>query len=429
MNPSVISLILSAIAVILTVLILLRLRGDTGNHLLDALRQELRSGRSEAADLARSQREELQNALHGMNRNLQESQAQFRGETADQAKTSREELSRVIHELQQGNEKKLEEMRQTVDEKLQGTLEKRLGESFELVSKRLEAVHKGLGEMQQLAAGVGDLKRALGNVKTLGIFGELQLRALLEQFLSTEQFVAEYRPREDSEDKVEFAIVMPGYGGRDSRVYLPVDSKFPQQDYLRLIEAAEQAEPEMVKAARTDLARSIRQYARSVSTKYIQVPRTTNFAILFLPTEGLYAEVLRFPGLMEELQRDHYITLAGPSTLAAYLMALRMGFRSVAISEQSEKVWKVLGAVRSEFTKFGVTLDRVKKQLATASSTIEQTAVRTRAMERQLRGVDTIQNNEAEELLGLSPGDGITADFEESGKPNADREVIDDPLE
>ena len=404
MDLAIVSLIVSIITGLLAITILLRLRGDTSNRLLDAVRQELRSNRSEAADLARYQREELRNALDGMNRNLQESQAQFRGESADQVKTSREELSRVIRELQQGNEKKLEEMRQTVDEKLQGTLEKRLGESFELVSKRLEAVHQGLGEMQQLAAGVDDLKRAIGNVKTLGIFGESQLRALLEQFLSAEQFVTEYRPREDSGEKVEFAIVMPGLGGGGSRVYLPVDSKFPQQDYLRLVEAVEQAEPELVKAARTGLVRSIKQYARSISSKYIQVPQTTNFAILFLPTEGLYAEVLRFPGLMEELQREHSITLVGPSTLAAYLMALRLGFRSVAISEQSEKVWRVLGAVRSEFTKFGSTLDRVKKQLAAASSTIEQTSVRTRAMERQLRGVDTLQEDEAEELFGLIPG-------------------------
>lgn len=405
MNIALVSLLLSALAVILAVLILFRLRQDGADRMLDAMRQELRTGRTEAADLARTQREELQHSLHGMTRALQEAQDRLRQETQAQARVSREELATAIRELQQGNEKKLEEMRHTVDEKLQGTLEKRLGESFELVSKRLEAVHQGLGEMQQLATGVGDLKRALGNVKTLGIFGELQLRALLEQLLAPDQYVVDYRPREDSAERVEFAIVLPGQDSADGRVHLPVDSKFPQEDYLRLLDAADQAEPEAVKAARASLVRAVKQYARDVSAKYIHVPRTTDFAIVFLPTEGLYAEVLRHPGLLEELQREYRVTLAGPTTLAAYLTALRMGFRTLAIQQRSHEVWEVLGAVKAEFGKFGATLDKVKHQLARASATLDHTTVRTRAMERKLREVQELPAAEAGRLLGIEGGD------------------------
>lgn len=399
------ALLLSAAAVVLAALILVRLKGDTGDQMLDALRQELRTGRGEVADHARIQREELQGTLLGVTRSLQEGQAQLRAEAAEAARISREEVAKAIRELQQGNEKKLEAMRVTVDEKLQGTLEKRLGESFEIVSKRLEAVHQGLGEMQQLATGVGDLKKALGNVKTLGIFGELQLRALLEQLLAPEQYVVDFRPREDSTERVEFAIVLPGQGGQDGQVHLPVDSKFPQEDYLRLLEAADQAEPEAVRAARASLVRAVKQYAREVSSKYIHVPRTTDFAIVFLPTEGLYAEVLRQPGLLEELQREHRVTLAGPTTLAAYLTALRMGFRTLAIQQRSHEVWEVLGAVKAEFRKFGETLDKVKRQLATATATLDQTSVRTRAMERRLRDVEVLPGAEAREVLGLAAGE------------------------
>lgn len=405
MNLAILSLVLSAVAVLIGVLILFRLRQDGADRMLDAMRHELRTGRTEAADLARAQREELQHSLHGMTRALQEAQDRLRQETQDQARASREELAKAIRELQQGNEKKLEEMRHTVDEKLQGTLEKRLGESFELVSKRLEAVHQGLGEMQQLATGVGDLKRALGNVKTLGIFGELQLRALLEQLLAPDQYVVDYRPREDSTERVEFAIVLPGQDSADGRVHLPVDSKFPQEDYLRLLDAADQAEPEAVKAARASLVRAVKQYARDVSAKYIHVPRTTDFAIVFLPTEGLYAEVLRHPGLLEELQREYRVTLAGPTTLAAYLTALRMGFRTLAIQQRSHEVWEVLGAVKAEFGKFGGTLDKVKHQLARASATLDHTTVRTRAMERKLREVQELPAAEAGRLLGIEGGD------------------------
>jgi DNA recombination protein RmuC len=304
--------------------------------------------------------------------------------------------------LQEGNEKKLDQMRQTVDEKLQSTLEKRLGESFKLVSERLESVQRGLGEMQSLATGVGDLKRVLTNVKTRGTWGEVQLGAILEQILTPEQYEKNVKTREHSQDMVEYAIKLPGSGrDADSIVWLPIDSKFPQEDYQRLLLAAEAADCDAVEKATAALVRAILLNAKEISSKYLNPPRTTDFAIMFLPTEGLYAEILRQPGLTEKLQQEHRVVIVGPTTLSATLSSLRMGFRTLAIEKRSSEVWEVLSAVKTEFGKFGEVLSRVKKQLKSAANTIDATEVRTRQMANKLKSVEELPATQAEQLLGL----------------------------
>jgi DNA recombination protein RmuC len=303
-------------------------------------------------------------------------------------------------------------MRKTVDEKLQGTLEKRLGESFKIVSERLEAVQRGLGEMQNLATGVGDLKRVLTNVKSRGTWAEVQLGGILEQFLVPEQYAKNVKTKKDSGEMVEFAIRLPGRPDEpESAVWLPIDSKFPQEDYLRLQEAAEQADAEGVQKAGDALARTLRSEAQKIQEKYLDPPSTTDFGIMFLATEGLYAEALRQPGLASELQQKHRIVLAGPTTLAAILSSLRMGFQTLAIEKRASEVWEVLAAVKTEFERFGEVLDRLKRQLKTAGRTIEKAEVRTRAMERRLRDVERLPESDAEGILSL-PGTGAEADAE-----------------
>ena len=314
----------------------------------------------------------------------------------------RETVDSQIRSLQETNEKKLDQMRHTVDEKLQSTLEKRLGESFKLVSERLEAVQRGLGDMQHLAAGVGDLKRMLTNVKTRGTWGEFQLGDILDQILTPEQFERNVQTKAGSSDMVEFAIRLPGRD-ESSSIWLPIDAKFPQEDYQRLIDATETADTDAVDKATAALIRAIQNSAKDIADKYVDPPHTTDFAILFLPTEGLYSEVLRQPGMVEKLQQQFRIVVAGPTTLAAILNSLRMGFRTLAIEQRSSEVWTILSAVKTEFGKFGEVLTRVKKQLDTASNTIDQTGVRTRAMERKLRDVEKLPNDVSQNLLGLEP--------------------------
>ncbi|MBW2247436.1 MAG: DNA recombination protein RmuC, partial [Deltaproteobacteria bacterium] len=304
--------------------------------------------------------------------------------------------------LQESNEKKLDQMRETVDEKLQTTLEKRLGQSFKLVSERLEAVQHGLGEMQNLATGVGDLKRVLTNVKARGTWGEVQLGALLEQILTPDQYDKNVRIRADSQERVEYAIRLPGQDDNpESCVWMPIDSKFPQEDYLRLVEAADTADGDAVQKATAALLRSVHSSAKEIRDKYLNPPATTDFAIMFLPTEGLYAEVLRQPGQVEKIQQDYRIVVAGPTTLSAILSSLRIGFRTLAIEKRSSEVWKVLAAVKTEFGKFGHILKTVKRQLNTASNTIDQTGVRTRVMERKLRTVQELPSEESTKILEL----------------------------
>ena len=293
-------------------------------------------------------------------------------------------------------------MRQTVDVKLQNTLEKRLGESFKLVSDRLEAVQRGLGEMQNLATGVGDLKRVLTNVKARGTWAEVQLGALLEQILSPDQYARNVQVRECSRESVEYAIRLPGTSDdHDSHVWLPIDSKFPQEDYLRLLDVADTADAEAVQKATASLLRTVQSSAKDISEKYLDPPRTTDFAIMFLPTEGLYAEVLRQPGQVEEIQQKYRVVVAGPTTLAAILSSLRMGFQTLALEKRSHEVWTILAAVKTEFGKFGDVLSKVKKQLDTASNTIDQTEVRTKAMARKLREVEQLPEAETATILEL----------------------------
>jgi DNA recombination protein RmuC len=342
--------------------------------------------------LGAQQKEQLDNVVLALDK-LTESQ--------ERAQVSlRNTVEQRLDLLRKENTAKLEEMRKTVDEKLQSTLETRLGESFNRVVEQLERVHKGIGEMQSLAAGVGDLKRVLSNVRVRGTFGELQLGTLLEQFLSPEQFVKNAQVKENSQERVEFAIKLPG---RDveGEILLPVDAKFPQGDYERLLSAAEIGDAEAVAEASKALEIRIRSFAKMISDKYVAPPRTTEFAILFLPTESLYAEVLRRPGLFESIQRDHHVTLTGPTTFTALLNALQMGFRSLAIEKRSSEVWKILGAVRNEFGKYNDVVDRLAKQLSTAAKSVETLGVRTRAMDRKLRDVEVLPNHASQILLGV----------------------------
>ncbi len=311
----------------------------------------------------------------------------------------RETVEERLKLLQADNNRQLEEMRMTVDEKLHATLEKRLGESFRLVSERLELVHKGLGEMQMLAAGVGDLKRVLTNVKTRGIWGEIHLAGLLEQILTVEQYDRNVVTKPGSGERVEFAIRLPGRDKGDKPVWLPIDAKFPQEDYQRLLDAQEQANPALAEEAARALETRVRAEAKAVREKYIDPPHTTDFAILFLPVEGLYAEVLRRPGLYDLLLREYRVVVTGPTTLAALLNSLQMGFKTLAVEKRSSEVWALLGAVKTEFGRFGEMLEKTQKKLQEASNSIETAAQKSRTIERRLRTVQELPAADAAATL------------------------------
>lgn len=384
------------------------------------LREELRLGREENRSAGKELRQEVAaglsntsetifNSLNIMGQNQKAQLDNMSKQLKELADSSRNDLDRIrstfdtrIRELQDGNEKKLDEMRKIVDEKLQDTLEKRLGESFTQVSKRLEEVYRGLGEMKNLAVGVGDLKRVLSNVKARGTWAEIQLGAILEETLTNNQYEKNVRVNPDTREVVEYAIKLPGSkDDPEACVWLPIDSKFPQEDYVRIYEAAEEGDPVSVQTAADNLARTVKVAAKAIKEKYLCPPYTTDFAIMFLATEGLYAEVLRQPGLVEELQHQHRVVIAGPTTITAILNSFRMGFQTLSIEKQAAEVWRVLGAVKTEFGKFGDTLSKVKRQIDTASKSIESTEVRTRAMERKLRSVEQLPEEEAEEILSL----------------------------
>jgi DNA recombination protein RmuC len=320
-------------------------------------------------------------------------------------------LEAKIKELQADNGARLEEMRKTVDEKLHATLESRLSESFKQVSERLERVHQGLGEMQQLALGVGDLKRVLTNVKTRGTWGEVQLEMLLEQVLTPEQYAKNVETIAGSGARVEFALKLPGQVEGGAPVWMPIDAKFPKEQYERLLEAADRADAEGVALAGRELERAVRVEAKTIAEKYLAPPHTTDFAILFLPTEGLYAEVMRRPGLADELQRVNRISIAGPSTLSALLNSLQMGFRTLALEKRSSEVWQVLGAVKTEFSKFGDVLALTKQTLERAAKNIESAETRSRQMARKLKSVEALPSEAAQLLLGpdLDAGDADVA--------------------
>ncbi len=363
-------------------------------HSDSVLREELARSREELVGQTKNLREEVGGSIRGV------------GETVEKRLEGvRTVVDGRLQQLQVENQKKLEEMRATVDEKLQGTLEKRLGEAFQQVSQRLEAVHQGLGEMQNLAVGVGDLKKVLTNVKTRGTFGETQLHALLEQTLAPAQWAREVAVHPRAKERVDFGVRMPGAEGSDGDpCWLPIDSKFPQEDYQRLIDAQEQGDATAAEAAAKALELRIRTEARSIRDKYIRPPHTTDFAVLFVPTEGLYAEILRRPGLHESLQSDCKVMVAGPTNIMALLNSLSMGFRTLAIQKRSAEVWKVLGAVKSEFGKFGDILDKVDKKLQEASHTITTASSKSRNIESKLRKVEELPEGEAARLL-LPEGD------------------------
>jgi DNA recombination protein RmuC len=381
----------SVVTATLTAVLLFRSGREGGGDaqaLEAALREEMRAGREEAARAARELRDESGRSA-----------AALREELTRATGALRESVDQRLRELQAGNETKLEQMRRTVDEKLHETLEKRLGESFLTVSSQLEAVHKGLGEMQSLAAGVGDLKKVLTNVKTRGTWGEVQLGAILEQVLVPEQFDRNVATRKGSKDVVEFAVRLPGNGAGEI-VHLPIDSKFPVEDYARLVDAVD---GEAAQRASLDLARAVRKCAQDIRDKYLDPPHTTDFAILFLPTEGLFAEVLRQPGLGEELQQKFRVVVTGPTTLAATLSSLRMGFRTLAIERRASEVWQVLSAVKTEFGKFSGVLAKVKTQLDLAGRTLDETGKRSRAIERKLRDVETMPDEAVDAAIATTP--------------------------
>ncbi len=383
--------------------------GQMRQEITEGLKSVSEAVSARLAEMGQTQQAELQS----MTRQLKE----LTDSNREALTCIRDTVDARLKELQEGNERKLEQMRQVVDEKLHETIEKRLSESFKLVSERLEAVHQGLGEMQNLATGVGDLKRVLTNVKARGTWAEVQLGALLEHILAPGQYEKNVRVNPESSEVVEYAIALPGPKGEGKgRVWLPIDSKFPQEDYIRLQEAADRGDSEAVQRATESLARTARMAAKDMRDKYICPPGTTDFAIMFLATEGLYAEVIRQPALVEDLLQNHRVVVAGPTTLAAILSSLRMGFQAFAIERRAAEVWKVLGAVKTEFRKFGTFLEKVKRQLDTASRTLEQTDVRTRAMESKLRSVEQMPDEEAKRILELPASSAET----DSGLANQD---------
>ncbi|HEU4553461.1 MAG TPA: DNA recombination protein RmuC [Chitinophaga sp.] len=443
-----ITYLLLALVILLLVVILVLVNKAAGNaqqntlqyktdqvldslHRLEAIiKQEMTANRTEATEAARAARTEMTDTLRlfggqlstamKTTSDLQKNQLETFSTNLHMLTRSMEDklhhltssLDKKITDLQSGNEKKLDEMRATVDEKLQKTLETRLGESFRLVSERLEAVHKGLGDMQQLATGVGDLKRVLTNVKTRGILGEYQLENMLEQLLTPDQYGKNVKTKAGSNALVEFAVKLPGKDEKEQTLWLPIDSKFPKEDFELLTEAYDQAIPEVIEECRKNFIRGIKKCAGDIFNKYVDPPNTTDFAILFLPFESLYAEVLRSPGLFESIQRESRIIITGPTTLSALLNSLQMGFRTLAIEKRSSEVWQLLGAVKTEFGNFGTILDKTQKKLQEASNVIDEANRRTRTIERKLRNVQELPPEQVNLLLGDAATPSVANDDE-----------------
>jgi len=392
--------------------------GRKQERLENVIKDEITLNRRETANSAQQARQELGNTLKLSSDSIQQRLLEnirlqkdqldsFSKQLVAMAKLNEEKIEAMrqtmetqLRILQEDNTRKLEQMRATVDEKLHTTLEKRLGESFKQVSERLEQVYKGLGEMRTLATGVGDLKKVLTNVKTRGTWGEIRLSHILEQILTPDQYAINVVTKKNSNDRVEFAIKLPGQTAeKDKVVWLPIDSKFPQEDYQRLMDAQEAADKDLADKSIRNLEIRVKAEAKNIKDKYLDPPHTTDFGIMFLPVEGLYAEVLRRPGLCDNLQREHRIVVTGPTTLAALLNSLQMGFRTLAIEKRSSEVWELLGMVKTEFGKFGDVLAKTKKKLQEASNTIDQAEVRTRAIERKLRDVQEISQADTAELI------------------------------
>ena len=381
------------------------------------MRDEFARNRKEASETAQSQREELRNNLGAFEKRLDDNakaqqdllrerfedllkQLHNQGkQSLDAVKDVRETVEKQLKEIRDDNGKRLEEMRKTVDEKLQDTLEKRLGESFKQVSERLELVHQGLGEMQTIASGVGDLKKVLTNVKTKGILGEYQLANIIEQMLPREQYEENVATRPGSNERVEFAVRMPGNSANEV-VWLPIDSKFPLNGYETLIAARESGDASAIEAAEKALTSTLEKFAKDISTKYVEAPYTTDFGVMFLPIESLYAEVLRHPGVFETLQRKYRITVTGPTTMSALLNSLQMGFRTLAVTKRSSEVWKILEEVKTEFGKFSTHLEKVDSNLAKAKKSLEELRnTRTNVMQRKLRDVATLDAGSSDPVL------------------------------
>lgn len=422
-------IILALLVVVVIFLILLFFKSGQNSSLLGigviekkvsdletSLRNEFFQNRSELNINLKNSREESSTVIKDFRDSLNDSLQKLQLQINDDSKYNREELSKTLKlfnesftnnikslsdtlenrlkSLQDDNNQKLEKMRETVDEKLQTTLEKRLGESFKLVSDRLELVHKGLGEMQNLAIGVGDIKKVLSNIKTRGVLGEYQLENILDQLLTTEQYSKNVRTKAGSSATVEFAVKLPGRDDKDRTVWLPLDSKFPTEDYQMLLNAYEQGNADAIANARKYLAKKIKDCAKDIRDKYLDPPNTTDFGIMFLPFEGLFAEVLNNVGLFETIQREYKITITGPTTLSALLNSLQMGFRTLAIEKRSSEVWEVLGAVKTDFVKFGIVLEKTKKKLQEATNTIDEAGVRTRSIEKRLKDVQSMASSE-----------------------------------
>lgn len=425
-----IEILLGVLILLSIVNIVLVLRGNESVHIKPRLKEveasiknsikdEFQRNRTDNYESAKINREELAKSLKSFedkfSQNIKElnellrqkfgdfNQHQINNnkQATDHIKEVEKTIEKQLRSIREDNTKQLDEMRKTVDEKLQSTLEKRLSESFKLVSERLEQVHKGLGEMQTIASGVGDLKKVLSNVKTRGVLGEYQLGNILEQILTPEQYSRNVATKKGSQANVEYAIKLPGKS-TDEEVWMPIDSKFPIESYELLLETYEQGIPEKIDSAQKILIKAVEGFAKDISDKYIDPPHTTDFGIMFLPVESLYAEVLRHPGLFETLQRKYKITITGPTTLSALLNSLQMGFRTLAVQKRSSEVWLVLGAVKTEFSKFSEQLSKVQKQLHTASGSLETLRItRTNQIERRLRVVETLDSTESKDLLEL----------------------------
>ena len=418
-----ITLILAVIANIALIIILKRIALKNRDHkttntdIENLLKSEFSSNREEYSKSARSLREEITHNINNFNKAITDSFANLsttQGARFEDFQKNLEKLSakgleaqislrdiveKKLEKIQNDNEKQLEKMRSTVEEKLQGTLEKRLSESFQQVENNLRQVHKGLGEMKHLAQGVGDLKKVLTNVKTRGTWGEFQLGNILEEVLSPEQYDKNVAIKRNSMERVEYAVKLPGQGLKEESIYLPIDSKFPQEDYQRLLEAQEQSNHSAMEAASSRLDSSIKKEARTIKEKYIYPPKTTDFAVMFLPTEGLYAEILRRPGLAESIQRDHRVIITGPTNFAALLNSLSVGFRTLAIQKRSSEVWKLLGAVKTHFGTFSTLLEGVQKKLDEASNKMERVGKKSKAIERSLSNVEELPTSQSNFLI------------------------------
>ena len=394
-------LILSAVVLVLQLVLLLRKpQADTRLEETERrLREELRSTR-----------QELNDALKEMNRIVAEGQKETLKVSGEYQEKLNASLTNAVRGLQESNEKKLDQMRATVDEKLQSTLEKRLDTSFKTVGEQLQSVYKSLGEMRELAGGVSELQRVLTNVKARGTWAEVQLGNILEQTLTSEQYERNVSIKNNGE-MVEFAVKIPSRDEDGTTVWLPIDSKFPQEDYLRIYDAAEQADKAALEEATKALERTVKNEAKTIANLYIDVPRTTDFAILFLATEGLYAEVLRRPGLVEELQNKYRVMVCGPTTITAFLNTLRMGFRTIALDQRAAEVWKVLGAAKTQYETFETVLGKVRKKLDEAGNTLDEAQRRNNIIRKNLRKVEQLESGESEALLGL--GDGLELESEE----------------